>query len=145
MTDRKPFEFDHSTITIESAVYQALGAASMAWSKTPAGVFDDVHARNVAEALLRKIEELSPKPVGHHPADFGDEARAERAAHPLNGYDAKHDDEHGTDHLIVEAYTRAARAGSQARSPISAGGKRRQLVVAASLLWAAADRIERNP
>jgi len=43
------------TIPIESAVYQALGAASMCWSETPAGIFNDRRAGEIGLELLKLI------------------------------------------------------------------------------------------
>lgn len=54
------FEFDREhdgSLPIAAAVYQALGAASMCWSETPAGVFDSRQADRVGEALLAVIRE----------------------------------------------------------------------------------------
>jgi len=59
MTDH-PFKFqpEHDgSLTVESAVYQALGAASMCWDRVgdEASVFDDTTARAIGEALLERI------------------------------------------------------------------------------------------
>lgn len=51
------FEFD-GPVTLEDHVYQAIGAASMAWSETPKGIFDGDYAKSIAEALIEKIEEM---------------------------------------------------------------------------------------
>jgi hypothetical protein len=57
--DRKPFAFqpDHDgTLTIESAVFQALGAASVCWSDmSGTGVFEDQRAKEIGETLLAFI------------------------------------------------------------------------------------------
>lgn len=142
-THEAPFEFSPTAITIPAVVFEALGAASVAWEETPQGVFDSTRAKVIGEALLAKLDELSPRPVGHHAPDFGDEARAERLSHEARGYTTEHDDEGGVDHLVVEAMSVASRVGSNA-APLDAGSKRRQLVKAASLLWAAADVIDRD-
>lgn len=58
MTD-KPFEFkvqEGEPLTIETAVFQALGAASTCWeSMEGTGVFDDQYAKAIGEALLAEI------------------------------------------------------------------------------------------
>lgn len=40
---------------LESAVYQALGYASMCWSETPKGVFDSEEAARVGKELIEII------------------------------------------------------------------------------------------
>lgn len=54
---REPFDFDRrGDFTIESAVYQAIGAASMCWeSMSGTGIFQSDQAREIAEALLAEI------------------------------------------------------------------------------------------
>ena len=42
---------------IESAVYQALGAASLCWTGTPTGVFDSVRAKQIGDDLVAFINE----------------------------------------------------------------------------------------
>lgn len=52
------FEFsreEDGSLSPASAVYQAIGAASMAWKTVPAGVFDDAHAKAVADALMVEL------------------------------------------------------------------------------------------
>ena len=58
-TENEPFEFDRrEPLTLTSAVYQAIGAASVCWENPAgAGVFDSDRAAEVAEALLSKIRE----------------------------------------------------------------------------------------
>ena len=48
------FYHEHDgTLTIESAVYQTVGAASVAWENlSGAGVFDSEYAKTTAERLL---------------------------------------------------------------------------------------------
>jgi hypothetical protein len=55
--EHEPFDFDRShPLTLESLVYQAIGAASMCWTNMRgAGEFDSARAIEVAEALLREI------------------------------------------------------------------------------------------
>lgn len=135
----KQFEFSQQTITAEQAIFEALGAASVAWEQTPQGVFDSTRAKAIGEALVAKLEELAPVPVGHHPADFGDEVRAERARHASLGYSTEHDDELGPAHLAREAFNRIGHMGEFS----SPGAARHEFVVVASLLWAAADYVDR--
>lgn len=65
-TTREAFAFqwgtetDDEAPTIESAVFQALGAASMAWDETPAGVFDSDWAKEIGDALIAFIAEKQP-------------------------------------------------------------------------------------
>lgn len=42
---------------LKEQVFSALGAASMAWEKTPTGVFDSVRAKNIGETLIKEIDE----------------------------------------------------------------------------------------
>ena len=42
--------------TLESKVYQAIGAGSMCWSETPKGVFDSDNAKKYGDALWKAIE-----------------------------------------------------------------------------------------
>ena len=51
------FQFsDNEQPTVEGAVFQALGYASLCWSETPKGVFDDTAARDVGDKLLEFIK-----------------------------------------------------------------------------------------
>jgi hypothetical protein len=54
--DKKVWEPEEGADLI-SAVYQAVGSASMAWSETPTGVFDDVWASTVAKGLIAWLED----------------------------------------------------------------------------------------
>lgn len=52
------FEFsreDDGSLSIESAVFQALGAASMCWGETPRGVFDSERASSIGHALIAEL------------------------------------------------------------------------------------------
>jgi hypothetical protein len=52
------FEFqpDHDgSLPLESAIFQALGAASMCWDPPPAGVFDSTRAKEIGETLLAEL------------------------------------------------------------------------------------------
>ncbi len=57
------FEFQKDydgSLSLKSAVYQAIGAASTCWeSLENTGVFQDDYAREIAEALLNKIEQAT--------------------------------------------------------------------------------------
>lgn len=60
------FEFypeEDGSLSLESAVYQALGAASTAWDGVPKGVFKEDFAREIAKALLKRIE-MEPVTLG---------------------------------------------------------------------------------
>ena len=62
-----PFEFQREhdgSLSLETAVYQALGRASTCWeSMEGTGVFDDAAARGVGQALLAHIAATAPKPT----------------------------------------------------------------------------------
>lgn len=50
-----PFAFTYDedgTLSAQSAIFQALGAASMAWTETPSGVFESEWAKEIGDALL---------------------------------------------------------------------------------------------
>lgn len=54
----KGFEFqarEGEPLTLHEAVFQAVGAASMAWTETPTGIFDEVWARVVGDRLVEAI------------------------------------------------------------------------------------------
>lgn len=61
--ERRAWAFnEREALTLESAVHQAIGGASMCWEHIGrAGVFDDVQAAQVADVLLAKIRELLPQ------------------------------------------------------------------------------------
>jgi len=40
---------------LEEAVFQALGEASMCWSETPSGVFEDVRAMEIGNQLIETL------------------------------------------------------------------------------------------
>lgn len=44
-----------STNKLRTEVFQAIGEASMCWSKTPEGVFNDTKASEIGERLMRLI------------------------------------------------------------------------------------------
>lgn len=50
------FQTDSSGIlSIEEAVFQALGAASVCWEQLPSGVFNGERAEQVGKALLNEV------------------------------------------------------------------------------------------
>lgn len=55
------FEFDErEDADLASYVFQALGAASMCWNPRPStAVFDSTQAKEIGEALLKKIKEFT--------------------------------------------------------------------------------------
>lgn len=61
--EHEPFEFDRRDgLTLDSAVYQAIGAASICWTNMRgAGIFDSARAIEVAEALLRELRQKGAK------------------------------------------------------------------------------------
>lgn len=55
-----PFEFQREydgTLSLESAIFQAIGAASVCWEETPTGVFNSTLAKEVGERLVKAITE----------------------------------------------------------------------------------------
>ena len=53
---------DGTELTIEQAVYQAIGAASVCWeSMAGTGVFQDDQARDIAVSLLSLIEDRTAR------------------------------------------------------------------------------------
>lgn len=49
------FQFDPPDVGLETAVFQAIGAASMCWEN---GVFHSERAEEIGTALLAKINEV---------------------------------------------------------------------------------------
>jgi hypothetical protein len=41
---------------LRELVFMSLGEASMCWSETPGGTFDDIHASRIGERLMSAIE-----------------------------------------------------------------------------------------
>lgn len=41
--------------SIDEAIYQAIGEASMCWSETPKGIFDSTKAKQIADDLITKL------------------------------------------------------------------------------------------
>lgn len=74
-------------VTLEEAVYQAVGAASVCWSDGTNGVFEDGKARNVAEQLLERIKqevtEFSAE-VDAQPKEWVERQEEERRAWAIN-------------------------------------------------------------
>jgi hypothetical protein len=55
------FEFTlgpDESITLHSAIFQALGAASMCWERPPEGVFDSTRAKEIGDYLHGFLDEL---------------------------------------------------------------------------------------
>lgn len=79
-------DFGWSGQSIEEVVYQAVGAASVCWSDTPHGVFEDGKARNVAEQLLSRIreeigsEDLECNTLAEQPKEWIERQQEERRA-----------------------------------------------------------------
>lgn len=63
MSDIQKFEFqpEHDgTVPLETAVFQALGAASACWTNLAgAGVFESERAEAIGQALIARINELA--------------------------------------------------------------------------------------
>lgn len=55
----EPFDFSREydgSLTVEAAVFQAIGAASVCWERmSGTGLFDDARATAIGRALLAKI------------------------------------------------------------------------------------------
>lgn len=63
---RRLFRFvpDHDgTLDLESAVHQALGAASVCWTEPPRGIFDSDRAREIGQALLEYLRDYDGPPL----------------------------------------------------------------------------------
>jgi hypothetical protein len=71
LNDERPFTFLTSVdeeLTLKTAVYQAIGAASNCWERDGGqGVFQDDYAREIAERLLDTIERWGRREItsGH--------------------------------------------------------------------------------
>ncbi len=81
MTEPRPNVWEpEEGADLMSAVHQAVGSASVAWVPKPAGVFDDVWARTVAEGLIAWLnehyappaKEVSPNPWTPYMHDDGE-------------------------------------------------------------------------
>lgn len=54
-------KFDFSNLTLEEAVFQALGAASMCWENMEGGgIFESDKAKVIGEALMARIRQAQP-------------------------------------------------------------------------------------
>lgn len=40
----------------KTAIFEALGEASMSWSETPKGIFDSTNAKRIGDELIEKLE-----------------------------------------------------------------------------------------
>lgn len=59
----KPLNLFWDAETVETAIYQALGAASVCWEHPEkAGIFDSDRAKFVGEQLIERLMELSREP-----------------------------------------------------------------------------------
>ena len=47
---------ENGNLSLESAVFQALGGASMCWSEIPTGVFESDRAKQIGDLLLENIK-----------------------------------------------------------------------------------------
>lgn len=59
------FEFtreEDGSLSLESAVYQSLGAASTCWSEMPTGIFDSTRAHEIGVKLLTLLEQIGARP-----------------------------------------------------------------------------------
>lgn len=54
---------DTETKTLKNKVFEAMGAASMCWSETPNGVFDDANACKIGESIMEEIESDLPNAI----------------------------------------------------------------------------------
>lgn len=52
-------EFSGEPLTCESAIFQALGEASMCWDPRPTGIFDSTRAKEIGDRLVATIERLA--------------------------------------------------------------------------------------
>lgn len=52
--ERKPMFAENETL--ESKVYQAIGAGSMCWVDTPSGVFDSDRAKHVGDEIWNEVK-----------------------------------------------------------------------------------------
>lgn len=85
-----PFEFSATADTLESAIGEAIGAASVCWENmSGTGVFDEVRARQIVDALLEFVKTHTPNDEGQfttleaepaEPTDFEIREAALRAA-----------------------------------------------------------------
>lgn len=51
--------------TIDSVLFQAMGAASMCWSVPPKGIFDSTTARQIGDEAIERINELTSDRDGY--------------------------------------------------------------------------------
>lgn len=67
MSADQKFEFDREedgSLPLATAVFQALGAASMCWEDVMlAGIFDSTRAKEIGDALLERIDEEDGRPL----------------------------------------------------------------------------------
>lgn len=61
------FEFtreEDGSLSKESAIFQALGAASMCWSESPKGIFDSTKAKEIGDALIAELNSQEKPNLG---------------------------------------------------------------------------------
>jgi len=92
--DEQTFEFTErpgEPLTLEGAVFEALGAASMCWTEPPAGVFDSTRAMVVGNALVERIRRGDPRmtveeiPAAPEPAKLTAIRWLRNGDHPADG------------------------------------------------------------
>lgn len=107
-------EHEDNARHLERTLGEAIGAASMAWSQTPRGVFDSTYAASIVQELVAYVR--------HHVNGMGDmlagraldepgacivsqdRIDAERSTWEAKGYTPEHDREHGgRQHLLTQA------------------------------------------
>lgn len=94
------------TLPIETAVFQALGAASVCWeSMAGTGVFDSTRAKEIGDELLAVIRD------GDARSGAGLIAAERRRQVDVEGYDAEHDRGGATD-LALAAYGYSSHAAA---------------------------------
>lgn len=137
---------------VEVTLPESVGLAGIDTAiTTAAGAFSRAHGQFLTDALdeggpaifepvtfadLSQSETAEPLDAT---AMVLEEIAAERRTHEGRGYDAEHDDHHGTDHLLGEVVRKIN--GSVSAYPEI---QRRKLVVAASLLVAALELLDRK-
>jgi hypothetical protein len=86
---------EDGSISLESAVFQALGAASMCWENlSRTGIFQAERAREIGDALLERIKEdtvrrLNQVPVGELRAELESRGYVVAASRVLSGKKTK--------------------------------------------------------
>lgn len=66
--EHKAFEFtreEDGSLSKESAIFQALGAASLCWSESPKGIFDSTRAKEIGDALVAELNHQERANLGY--------------------------------------------------------------------------------